>query len=100
MIVIGLFARAEDAEILLNNLAEADFAADHISAIAVDPKTVQQLTDVRGPLSGLSPDQLVDRLQGMGMMAEDAQIYRARLQSGDTCIAVEVDPDTQAAAAE
>lgn len=98
-LVAGLFAHTSDAELALDNLDEAEYAAAGISVVAQDPAQAKQLVRVAGPLSGLSPDQFVQRLEALGMSAADTAAYRAGLASGGIAVTVTAPPGSEEDAA-
>lgn len=100
MVVVGLFIRDNDAATALNNLDEAEFPATSISVITSDPARATDLTDVKGPWSGLSPDALGPRLSRAGMAPADCEAYVGRISAGAACIAVRVSIQTAVAAEE
>lgn len=99
-LILGLFQKATDADQALNNLSEADFDPAATSVIAADPTVVQQLTDVAGPLSGLSPDDAASGLLALGVAQADCDAYRVALLSGAVCLALTTEADAADSAAE
>jgi len=99
-IVIGLFASDSDADIALNNLAEAEFAASSISVLTSDRARTAALTDAKGPWSALSLPELATRLQALGVATADWMVYQDQIAGGACCIAVHTSDHAAAAAAE
>ncbi len=98
--VIGLFARASDAEIALNNLNEAEYEPSTISVITSDPSRTHTLTDVQGALSQVPVEQLPARLTALGLPAAESGGYGERVAAGAILIAVAAPPGSEEAAAE
>ncbi len=96
--VIGLFARDMDADIALNNLTEADFAAETISVLTADPTRTSALTDVPGPLAAVPLDQLPATLTALGLAAGEADAYGARVAAGAVFLAIAAPAGAEAAA--
>jgi hypothetical protein len=90
--VIGLFGDASDAEIALNNLAEADYDSSTISVVTSGGARSRRLSDASGPLSLVGANQLPARLGALGLSEQDSGIYAERLAAGAVFIAVEA-PD-------
>lgn len=90
--VIGLFAGASEAEIALNNLAEADYDSSTISVVSADAARAQALSNAQGPLSRVAADRLPTRLEALGLSAQESATYGQRLASGAVFVAVEA-PD-------
>jgi predicted O-methyltransferase YrrM len=65
--VVGLFKSTSDAEIALNNLAEADFDASKISVVTDDPSTANIISDNTGTYTGYSMKSLLAALQKKGL---------------------------------
>lgn len=99
-LVIGLLPTDSDAEIALNNLAEAEFKPSSISVATSDPRRTAALTDTPGALGKLAPDQAAARLQALGAAAEDCQRWQAGLAGGGVLVTVVTPPDAAAAAEE
>jgi hypothetical protein len=99
-LVIGLFAGASDAEIALNNLAEAGYDESMVSVVTNSASRTQKLTAARGELSQVAIDRLPARLAALGLPAADAQSCGARVAAGAILIAVAAPDGSEDAAAE
>jgi hypothetical protein len=90
--IIGLFTRASDAEIALNNLDEAGYEPSTVSVVTADAARTRALTDAHGPLSQVAAGQLAARLVALGLSAADSGVYGQRTAAGQIFVAVEA-PD-------
>ena len=96
--VIGLFASPSRAALCLSNLAEADFRPPDISLVMRTRREVEELANVSGPLSGLSPANLHGRLVRLGLSPAEAAVYRDGVLQGGVFIALSgTVPDSVAA---
>ncbi|HZQ36220.1 MAG TPA: hypothetical protein VFD32_09825 [Dehalococcoidia bacterium] len=98
--VIGLLPNDSDAEIALNNLAEADFAARQISVLTTDPLRTAALTDTPGSWGQQTPDAAVERMRSLGVAEADRAAFRSGLDGGGVLIVIRTRRDTAAAAEE
>ncbi len=99
-LVIGMFVQDSDADIALNNLAEADFASKDISIAAAVPARAAALSNSPGLWATLTPDQISARLQTLGLARPDAAAYAAAVSSGGMFIAISASGTSAAAAQE
>ena len=97
--VIGLFANPNHAAVCLSNLAEEDFSPSGISVIMKTPTEAASISRSSGPLTGLTPDNLVTWLSQHGLTLADAEVYRQGVASGGVFLAV-LAGDASAAAQE
>ena len=98
--IIGLLPDVGAAEILLNNLAEAEFDLKEVSVVARDSKQRKAMAGEGGPLKGATLGTLADRLVKAGLPAEDARLCRNAVAEGKVLVAMTVAPETQKAAKE
>ncbi len=88
VMIIGIFTQVDDAEICLNNLAEADFQSNNISVVMKDPEEAKKISYTSGEFTGLSTDELIDRLIKLGLSKKNAKRYKDTLEDGGVFIAV------------
>jgi uncharacterized protein YajQ (UPF0234 family) len=86
--IIGIFTQVDDAEICLNNLAEADFQPQNISVVMKDPEEVEKISDTSGELNKLSVDELIDRLIKLGLPKKNAKRFKDMIEAGGVFISV------------
>lgn len=98
--VIGLLPTDSDAEIELNNLAEADFATRQISVLTTDPLRTAALTDTPGSWGQLTPDAAIERMRSLGVADADCEAFRTGLNGGGVLIVIRTQRNTTAAAEE
>ncbi len=98
--VFGLLPSDSDAEIALNNLAEAGYATRQISVLTSDPLRTAALTDTPGSWGRQTPDAAVERMRAIGMADADREAFRSGLNGGGVLIVVRASRDTAASAAE
>lgn len=97
--VIGILPSTSQAQTLLNNLYEADFDPKYISVAMIDEKSVQDLGEVKGPLTGAF-ESVVGNLNKLGLSSEDIKNYQTIVSSGGVFIAVSQSTSTDEAAKE
>ncbi|HEY7293422.1 MAG TPA: hypothetical protein VH916_00215 [Dehalococcoidia bacterium] len=100
MIVIGLLPSDSDADIALNNLAEADFAARNISVLTGDPRRTAALTDTPGEWGSLTPSLALDRMRMLGVADADCKAFGSGLAAGGVLIVIRTTRDAARAAEE
>ncbi|HLZ71862.1 MAG TPA: hypothetical protein VKV26_18315 [Dehalococcoidia bacterium] len=88
MLVIGLLPNDSDADIALNNLAEADFASRQISVLTSDPLRTAALTDTPGDWGQLTPAAAVERMRTLGVADADRQTVTTGLSNGGVLIVI------------
>ncbi|GEM_PF-1844399 len=98
MIVIGLLPNDGDADIALNNLAEADFSPQQISVLTTDPLRTAALTDTPGDWGRQTPDAALERMRVLGVTDADRETYRSGLAAGGVLIVIRTTSDTANAA--
>ncbi len=98
--IVGLLPDVAAAEILLNNLSEAEFSLAEVSVISRDPKQRKAIAEEGGPLQGANLSTLADRLVQAGLPAEEAKLCRNAVARGKVLIAMMVPPEAQKAAKE
>lgn len=98
--IVGIIPDASTAEILLNNLSEADFNLEDISLVMRDQKVRDKVAKDTGPLKGLKFDQIDDRLVRAGLSMEEAKVYQDAVSQGKVLAAMKTSPDILDAAKE
>jgi hypothetical protein len=98
--IVGILPNASSAEILLNNLAEADFSLEEVSVIMRDLEQRKAIAPDRGPLKGATVSNVADRLAQAGLSEQDARLCRNAVAQGKVLIAMTVPPEAQKAAKE
>ncbi len=86
--IIGIFSNIDDAEITLNNLAEAGCSPQNISIVMKSKEEAQAFVDVPGPLSNVSVDELSTTLMRLGLLQQDAEKYQDMVRKGGVFIAI------------
>jgi hypothetical protein len=99
-LIIGIIPDASTAEILLNNLAEADFNLADVSLIMRDQKLRNKITKDMGPLKRIPYDQICAYLVRAGLNVQDAQAYQDAVEQGRVLAAMKTAPDVMEAAKE
>jgi hypothetical protein len=90
--IVGIIPEASTAEILLNNLSEADFNLADVSLIMRDQKLRDKIAKDAGPLKGVRYDQISARLVQAGLSAQDAQAYQNAVAQGKVLAAMKTAP--------
>ena len=98
--IVGILPDISTAEILLNNLAEADFDLSEVSVITQYLEQRRAIAPDGGPLKGADLSTLPDRLRQAGLPAPDAQRCSEAVAGGKVLIALAVPPKAQPAALE
>lgn len=98
--VIGIIADNSTAEILLNNLSEADFKLKNVSVIMRDVKARNAITRDRGPFKGITFETLLDKLTKIGLSPTDAKPYVDAVTAGKAFVALAGPVGSEPAAAE
>ncbi len=98
--IIGIIKDASTAEILLNNLSEADFNLADVSLVMRDQKLRAKVAKDTGPLKGIRFDQVSARLVQAGLSLQDAQLVQNALAHGKVLVAMRTSPDIIDAAKE
>jgi hypothetical protein len=98
--IVGIFSDASSAEILLNNLSEADFDLADVSLIMVDKELRDKVAEDTGPLKGLRHDQISTYLVQAGLSEPDAQAYQNAVAQGKVLAAMKIASDLVEAAKE
>ncbi len=98
--IIGIIKDASTAEILLNNLSEADFNLADVSLIMRDRKLRNKIAKDAGPLKGIRYDQISARLARAGLSVQDVQFVQNALAQGKVFVAMRASPDIIDAAKE
>ncbi len=92
-LIVGIIPDASTAEILLNNLSEAEFNLADVSLVLRDQKLHDQITKDTGPLKGVRPDQISAYLIKAGLSAPDAQAYQNAVAQGKVLAAMRTSPN-------
>ena len=98
--IVGIILDPSTAEILLNNLSEADFNLADVSLIMRDQKLRDKIAKDTGPLKGVRYEQISARLIQAGLSAQDAQAYQNAVAQGKVLAAMKTSPDLMEAARE
>jgi hypothetical protein len=98
--IVGIFSDASSAEILLNNLSEADFNLADVSIIMGDQELRDKIAKDAGPLEGIRFDQISTRLVQAGLSAQEAQAYHNAVAQGKVLAAMNIASDLVEAAKE
>ena len=98
--IVGILPNASTAEILLNNLSEADFDLSDVSVIMQDLKLRDAIAQDGGPLQGADLSNLSARLVQAGLSAPDAKLYRDALAQGKVLVALTAPSGSEQAAKE
>lgn len=98
--IVGIIPDASTAEILLNNLSEADFNLADVSLIMRDQKLRNKIAKDKGPLKGVHYDEISTHLTQAGLSAQEAQVYQDAVAQGKVLVAMNTAPDTTQAAKE
>jgi len=98
--IVGILPNGSTAEILLNNLSEADFDLTQVSVIMRDLEQRNAITQDGGPFQGADLNTISDRLIHAGLSSNDARLFREKVAEGKVLVAMTVPPDAQAAAVE
>jgi hypothetical protein len=99
-LIVGIIPDASTAEILLNNLSEADFNLDDVSLLMRDQMLHDKITKDTGPLKGVRYDQISVHLVQAGLSVQDAQAYQDAVAQGKVLAAMKTAPDIMEAAKE
>jgi hypothetical protein len=94
--VVGLLPDAAATEILLNNLAEAEFDLHTVSVVMRDARQRAAIAEEAGPLKGMAVDGLAEHLTQAGLSSQQAAAYAAAVQQGKVFVAIAV-PESLAA---
>ena len=98
--IIALLPDAAAAEILLNNLAEAEFNLADVSVLMRDVQQRAVIADDAGPLKGTDRYELTHRLAEAGLARAEAQQYGAAVDRGQVLIAMAIAQETEVVARE
>ncbi len=98
--IVGIIPDASTAEILLNNLSEADFNLADVSLIMRDQKLRDKVAKDKGPLKGVKYNQISARLVKAGLDQQDAQAYQDAVAQGKVLAVMKAAPETADAAKE
>jgi hypothetical protein len=88
--VIGLLPDAAAAEILLNNLAEAEFNLADVSVLMRDMQQRAAIAEDAGPLRGIDGRELAHRLVEAGLTPGEARQYADAVERGQVLVAIAI----------
>jgi hypothetical protein len=91
--IIGIFPDASTAEILLNNLSEADFNLADVSLIMRDQGLRDKIAEDTGPLKSVLFEQISASLIQAGLSAQDAQAYQEAVTQGKVLAVMNIAPE-------
>jgi uncharacterized membrane protein len=95
--IIGIFTQVDDAEICLNNLAEADSKPSNISVVMATKEQAQAISDTSGILTGTPVEDLANALIKLGLK-KDAIKYQDMVKKGGVLVAVSTESKDEAEA--
>ena len=98
--LIGILPNASSAEILLNNLSEADFDLKTVSVIMQDVKMRNKIAKDVGPLKGVPPDKISAKLLKAGLTNPQVKLCTDALAQSKALVAMNVSADLVSAAKE
>lgn len=98
--LVGILPDISSAEILLNNLSEADFDLNTVSVIMQDVKMRDRIAKDTGPLKGVQPTMIMDRLVKAGLTQTEAKLCSDALAQSKVLVAMSVSADLLASAKE
>ena len=98
--VIGIMPDAAATEILLNNLAEAEFDLASVSVLMHDAKKRAAIAEDAGPLKGVQLSDLASRLAQIGLAPGDVGPYCDAVNQGQVLVAIAASKAAEPAARE
>lgn len=98
--VIGILLKSAHAEMLLSNLAEADFDLKDVSVIMHDQKARDAIAKDDGPFKGIVPSNLGDKLSHVGLSKQDVKICTDAVNQGKVLVGIACAQESESAAAE
>jgi hypothetical protein len=98
--VIGVLPDATTVEILLNNLAEAEFNLADVSVLMRDEKQRATIADDAGPLKGIHWREVTTHLTRAGLGHAEAQQYAEAVDHGKVLVAIAATKQTEPVARE
>jgi hypothetical protein len=98
--IVGIFPDASSAEILLNNLSEADFNLADVSIVMRDQELRDKIAKDTGPLKSVSFDLISASLIQAGLSAQEALAYQNSVAQGKVLAVMNIAPDLVEAAKE
>ena len=98
--IVAILPNASNAEILLNNLSEADFDLADVSVFMQDLKLRNAIAKDGGPMKGTNMDNVSEKLIQAGLSVQDAALYLDKVTHGKVLVALKVPPEAQQAAVE
>ena len=88
--ILAVLENLSKAEILLNNLSEADFNLDDVSVIHADVKQRDAVAKDVGPLKGTAPEKLTEKLTRLGVPKKDAEICQDAIFKNKVVVVMEI----------
>ena len=98
--ILAVLENLSKAEILLNNLSEADFNLDDVSVIHADVKQRDAVAKDVGPLKGTTPEKLTEKLTRLGVPKKDAEVCQGAIFKNKVIVMMEISPELNDAAEE
>ena len=98
--LIGIISDASHAEILLNNLSEADFNLADVSILMSDIKQRNLIAKDKGPMKGWDAGNLIANLVKKGLPSPKAEYCAQAIKQGKVLFAMKITPDLRSAASE
>jgi hypothetical protein len=99
-LVIGILLQSAHAEMLLSNLAEADFDLKEVSVVMRDQKTRDAIAKDDGPFKGIAPSGLGDKLLRLGLSKQDVKVCTDAVSQGKVLVGIACPQESESAAAE
>jgi hypothetical protein len=88
--ILAILQDASTAEILLNNLSEADFNLEDVSVLMADANLRNAIANDAGPLQGLEFGNAVEGLTSLGVSKENAVLCREAMDKGQVLVVMDV----------
>jgi hypothetical protein len=89
--ILAILSTPSITETLLNNLSEADFKLEDVSVVMGDTKVQNKIAHDTGPLKGVRPDQMGQKLAQLGVSAANAELCSQALKAGKVVVMMEVE---------
>jgi hypothetical protein len=99
-LVIGIFLKSAHVEMLLSNLAEADFDLKDASVVMRDRKARDAIAKDDGPFKGIAPGTLGKQLSHVGLSKQDTQVCIDAVNQGKVLVGLMCSRESESAAVE
>jgi hypothetical protein len=99
-LVIGILLKSAHAEVLLSNLAEADFDLKDVSVIMRDIKARNAIAKDAGPFKGIAPSDLSAKLAHFGLSEQDVKVCTDAVSQGKVLVGITCAQASESAAVE